>query len=916
MTKDINYSGLSTVPSDYEAPDGALAVSLNLISEDGHIKPLPQPSVVCTLPVRCSVVFIHKTSAFTHYIIYEDNTDQMGNGETLHWVGEEDIHDGRTVADIIANNSQVVHDYGLHPVEKVISVGNTLEVMCDDGVHYSLWKGDEYKYLGTHMPELPLSFGLQGETKGDDTTSVSEAKHVYLKRNHEVVSFDMPDEGGSLDLENTSAEIDYITEQILARANKFIAEEGTEKGKFIFPFFVRYAYRLYDGNITMHSMPVLMTTNSHLAPEMFIVQTHNPGIVGYDYMYTRLGGLVYDLDYCCISQAAKDTLEDWSDIVKSVDIFISAPIYTYKQSGKVDTIINYAASLKGKTKALIASDESFHCNHDRCASIIFEDLTGRTYAIGFNGGYEFQLPMYSKEEYFEALTSVSNFYFLKSIAIADIATEREVVKVPENYLQSLTSREVMTEDNGSHDTLVPSYMQSLNSRLLMANIEKHLARPLPAVCYTPLYFSVSNHLPVYYDTCVYIYIEKEGQQYVVKTSVSQLGYDLPFDFFYYPDPDAYKALFYHERNGGSVYIGEMDLKKHDFLPGAFCSLLYDPNPSVTQVSSVPEESGDIVVSMPNKIYNSEVNNPFFFPTTGISTVGVGDLVGTATVNEPVSQGQFGYADIYLFSTDGIWVAKIDSEGHIENINPLSRDVCTNPDSIIQLNKSVLFTTARGIMQVSGSKPVCISDMLMDAPIDLSTLPNIDQVAGTFQPSEFSAFLQNCRMLYDYVHQHVVVFNPSLGVNNLPLYNYAYVFSLLSNKWGMMHSTLASAVNSYPEAMAMTHDRKFVDFSSGSIIEGILVSRPIKLGAADIMKSIHTVIHRGMFRRGHISTALYGSRDLYAWHLVASSTEHRLRHLRGTPYKYFRIVVVANLTDDESFTGTSVEFDLRHTNKLR
>ena len=40
-----------------------------------------------------------------------------------------------------------------------------------------------------------------------------------------------------------------ITNQVLAKINKFIAEESTQKGKFIFPFLVRYAYRLYDGFI-------------------------------------------------------------------------------------------------------------------------------------------------------------------------------------------------------------------------------------------------------------------------------------------------------------------------------------------------------------------------------------------------------------------------------------------------------------------------------------------------------------------------------------------------------------------------------------------------------------------------------------------------------------------------------------------
>lgn len=47
--------------------------------------------------------------------------------------------------------------------------------------------------------------------------------------------------------------------------NKYIAEQQ-EDGYFIFPFFVRYAYRLYDGSVIMQSAPVLMLLNDSGAP--------------------------------------------------------------------------------------------------------------------------------------------------------------------------------------------------------------------------------------------------------------------------------------------------------------------------------------------------------------------------------------------------------------------------------------------------------------------------------------------------------------------------------------------------------------------------------------------------------------------------------------------------------------------------
>ena len=48
MNREIKYSGFSAVPSDYECSDGSLAVSINLLPEDGALKPILAPSEVYT----------------------------------------------------------------------------------------------------------------------------------------------------------------------------------------------------------------------------------------------------------------------------------------------------------------------------------------------------------------------------------------------------------------------------------------------------------------------------------------------------------------------------------------------------------------------------------------------------------------------------------------------------------------------------------------------------------------------------------------------------------------------------------------------------------------------------------------------------------------------------------------------------
>ena len=63
MNQEIKYSGFSAVPSDYECSDGSLAVSINLLPEDGALKPILAPSEVMQLQDGEVVKFIHKTSS-------------------------------------------------------------------------------------------------------------------------------------------------------------------------------------------------------------------------------------------------------------------------------------------------------------------------------------------------------------------------------------------------------------------------------------------------------------------------------------------------------------------------------------------------------------------------------------------------------------------------------------------------------------------------------------------------------------------------------------------------------------------------------------------------------------------------------------------------------------------------------------
>ena len=903
MIQEIKYNGFTANPSDYECGDGELAMSLGLVPEDGALKPVLPPRELLKLGNNQKVVFIHETAAFKYYIIYNSPNNSIycknadpESDQTLKWM---------------YSFTETVTIYSFN------AIGNTLVVLTSEGVRYFLWKSlsEGYLHLGTHLPECPISFGLQGEMIRTDSFSIS---------------FDSISEG-NIWKEFTDNNKIRITDQVLAHVNKFIAENSTSKGKFLFPFLVRYAYRLYDGSLTMHSSPVLMICSSDLAPQVFY--EHITGKGSYTDATLYVAGMFHTLDYAVINSSALSELRKWKDIVRSIDIFVSQPIYTYDQNGQCtkftlsENVNSFCVCKHTNQKASTSTYPLRYQQHtfNKLYAFTF-DPTNLSYPAG-----RLMIPQVSVDTVKENIRSCSQFYLLESIKLEQLTTSRKKLNVEEDYLQSLVAREVMTDDYDSHDKLVPKYSFAYNQRLNIANIKKYLYDTYNVgslVSYTDGYIGNWSDLEsTYFDNKetyqIYFFIKQDGKDIIISGNTFLMSdYYAPLLFLFYPNINAYKAVI-SKPEGNWISYTEVQLEQHGFLNGSFYFGGWD-NPSKS--TSSPTVSEDKTVDVPNKIYTSEVNNPFYFPVLGINTIGTGTILGICSAAKALSQGQFGQFPLYAFSTDGVWALEVSSTGTYSAKQPITRDVCINTASITQIDSAVLFATDRGIMLISGSETVCLSEGINSKDyFTLAELPRADKLieiyngrAGkdeqiTLENSSlmpFRDFLTDCRMIYDYTNQRIIVYNPSVS--------YAYVYSLKSKLWGMIHSNISDNVNSYPDAMAMLSDNTLANFSlsDASGITALVVSRPFKLGYPDALKTIDTIIQRGYFRRDHVSQILYGSRDLFNWHIVWSSTDKYLRGFRGTPYKYFRLALIGKLDKVECIDGCTVQFTPRLTNKPR
>lgn len=909
MIKEIKYNGYTAQPSDYECQDGDLSASLNLISEDSHIKTLSQPDVILRLQKGERVLFIHNTLGQKNYILARGG---VNNSFEIFWLKKDKN------SSVAGNTDGAKHIATMNSLLDVAAVGNTLVFALEDGLRYLLWKDDNYLQLRNRPPFISIDFGMYKAGFLNDADQYAIPARCGQRWNGRR---------GHAEKE----ELAQVTQMAYGLLLPAIADKVTSKGYFYQPFFVRYAYRLYDGTYSWHSAPILMLPTILPPFIMYSDDGSSPAAEETLNATFTLNVPFFGLAYRILSDGLAD-LSNWSDIVAGIDVFVSAPIYTYDQSKDLPwTPVTTTRSILAE----VSPDKELSTS-GRPSEVVASEVFVGHYADKISGAYVDHtmetagsdnytiLNIRPHENMHRNIHSVHDFYKLAEIDIKDIKAMSDMapLEITDSDLSSLVTRQTLSDDYQSHCNLVASSLYAFNSRLNLSGVKIAPAEPFP------LRSCMQYGNPEGLTTTrvrITVWSRLNGVRcYSVHTGEENFEADIWHNpaanfprYIYYPDASAYKMeIFITDRQ---KYI--INLSPHDFLNGAYYYMGKSGMSKVTTPVNAEPETAQCaaLVSVSSKIYTSEINNPFTFPLLGINTIGSGDIYGICSAAKALSQGQFGQFPLYAFTSEGVWALETNSVGTYSAKQPITRDVCVNPASITQIDSAVLLATDRGIMLISGSQTQCISDTInTDFPFDILSLPEIEKLHSMlrhddktcFPIAPFSEFLRTCGMVYDYVHQHIIVFSP--------LHSYSYVYSLKSQNWGMMFSKIDSVVNSYPEALAVDKDCNLVDFTKDSAAEirGLLISRPLKLDAPDMLKTVNTVIQRGLFRQGHVQSVLYGSRDLYNWHPVWSSKDHYLRGFRGTPYKYFRIALLCDLAEGESIYGATAQFTPRQTNQPR
>lgn len=758
---------------------------------------------------------------------------------------------------------------------------------------------------------------------------------------------------------------------LLGTINNFRETYFHEKDKFLHPFFLRYGVKLYSGDIVNLSPPILLVPNSGYAP--LIRHTEDSKAV-------TLSACAASITYKLLNEpdeAWADIIQGlavyvsqpiypyaqgraYNEHASEKDLFAYLPYDVSDSDNPQDPISGtmHTYGVLDWDGIIEASSSPFSDPHERTdiGAFIMENTFGCSTATVM------RVAQKDSEQISKEYTEVAAFY-----QIADIPFDELKMPVTEVLSTGTYTASSNRDDDFNSLNVEPGALASLVSRTPL----EETALPYSAYCGMRLH-AYNNRLHIFGGDCAlpditdlslqstfvtpkhsYQYIRVRSAYVYVRTSDGDRVQYTEFDsiyrshhgmaWFFYPNNNAYQVVLYcTETNSGQKFHILLPLTQHPYLNGAYYwsgdvdtpCLTWDgttstePYTTDEQAEAIYDDPPTVnpLVTSRSSIFVSEADNPFTFLATNEVSIGAANVLSLASATQAISQGQFGTFPLYAFTDEGIWMLETANTGVYVARQPVARDVLTDPLGTLQLDNAVAFTTNRGVMLIAGSTCKCLTDALNtkeQQPFLPASLPSFDDMAelagmgGTdcFAFVPLQDFLNGARMLYDYTHQRIFLYNPS--------HAYAYVYSVGTGLWGMAQSTYTATLNAYPEGMAMGVDEDgyptLYDFSTTDntdALDGLLLTRPIKLGAPDTLKTLRTAMQRGYFDTGNVKTAIYGTRDYKDWHLLASRAHHDLRRITGTPYKAFRILLLTQLAPDESVSAASIEFVHRHTNNMR
>lgn len=798
----IPFKGVAS-QSNYQ--DGECKNIVNLRPKKGVYRPVTPRKVLQTLNDDYDIVFVHKGSGYEN------------------WIG---IINDTSFSSIHTNikTSPTTLQYLNEKINSVQQTGDILSFISDNNIYYAIYKSTGYSFLGT-IPDLPaIRIGAYNEFT---------LKWYYDQEYSGLGSVD------SSSVARWKDEMLMMTKGLVNKALDVIINGGTAKGGTVIvgkgavlsdAHLLRYAFRLYDGTVIKHSTPLLVMPASNILDLKKVFLKDDPTYTFPDPSGSYVEVTVYNLG------VSVDLFGygGWSDIIKSIDIYLSAPL--------------------GFSNIETLSD-------DRARSFVdAQDVVHRL------------IDSLDKEA-LKKLGTESNFYLIKSLPINEWSNPTTPYIIPTDQseitkLDNLIYQELMPVETLSHHDIGSTNSSVFNNRLRISDIKTTFFKGFSSEHFRWVTDYNGVAVPGIFSSMLIAEVElmiNGKKEYVYSFYRNYFGEaEIPFfqPFLSYPDPRAKKITFYTDPTSGDgnwTKFFTAELNEHQGL-----NLAYFVNDNLVPI----QNTGGTVVSEKtvtyrpsiienNKLKVSEINNPLIFPNETTYLIGSGKILVESSIVMNVSDRNYGMYPVFIFTTDGVFTmagqdadtvhASIQAPTYLEP--PISKVICATPYGVV-------FITNRGLMQISNYKTESLSEILREDDDVLNIdLTGITDPAAGYPSVSFREFLKTATsMVYNPYHDELII-----SASGYP-YNYVYdyetkSFYLSTNLIGLM------VQNTFPDVYYIT-DRNIMDISqSGSDVSKVaLLTRPLQFQSTDIKKLERIFLRALMYNAHGVRVVAYHSMD--------------------------------------------------------
>ena len=967
MRKQIQFRGISRTPSDRLTADGGCAESLNVFLDNSESAPMLWPTditaqygaVADSGEYDSEFLYIHKGTGYNNLIFL----NRESNIIEAFTAGQQTAAE---VSDLLYFQLDLDES-----VLQVTSIGNTLLVNTNKRTEYFRYKRGAYKDLGDHIPVPMIEFRAEEpqDTAEGSVTRLLKKKYApveidgsggfiigaAISFNVNLLGYDIEDKedqrAGWKEFTNT------LWDEISLRRSYI-----RKKRNLCAPVFVRSALRLYDNSYIYHSVPVMLGADI----ERFFTAVANVKKTSQNICDSSLV-LTMAHQYSAVAYLKTYNYEDWKDIITSIDLFMSTEIHSpqmnadvedIKEINTIDNITRYKIVFKDTddeqdVKDRIASEVLSKGNFYRVASfspekfgrltngynlLKDENLASEDYLVTqptLPDDYQTnhrklaeRLFKYNNRLIMQDVTSIitSGYPFLngEAISTAGVSTKYRL----KYYLRDSLSNELSVLARNEEGHIVLGGVTTRTEEIPSSQVQNappagtDVSEPGEEENGDPDDPTIQPTDPLNPDTGGGT--GGGGGTTTVTETISRV----PMAWLAYPDSRCYRVdvcvMEYRDGVLQSETTYKYDMVPH---PRLNCSYLFLGMGMTIGYSGGEEVSFSLTEQRQyreeNIVWASKMDNPWYFPLEGRIAFSA-KVLAMETATRPLSQGQIGQFPLMVFTEDGVWSIPITSDGGFGAVWPITRDVLASPNSLKGIEQAVVFVTEQGVMLFSGNEVTPVSPYMNGAHYVLpEEIVEVLRSENRFRPIEyaytdtmvFNKFMEGARIAYDYINRRLIFYRDDRLDQ--------YVDCLNTSTWHkaslMGSGYLMGMLNSYPYCYACkknVRDRTRLMNVSVALdtsteqdtMPMLLVTRPFDLEEPDVRKSISKIAIRGQMNKGDAQYMLLGTMDGIHW--------QRLRSLRGSSFKQFRLVVIGFLSPTERISWVDIEYQSRFTNKLR